>query len=309
MCVCVYARNVLTFCGLAQDALNRFLEASNPLVSLMLEEVARILRAYRELRDSRLSDVLDALSPQVSSALAAAFGSSSYALGPAQYELRSADLPGARRVLQAATCAMVGSDGRGGEGAAAAAAAVGANGDKGGTAADGGGGGGGCRAALLQEPFEELVRRLAGRIAAGVEVAARSKGEGGAAGAGGGAGRGGGGGGGGFTEWGALLLRKEVRTLQQGLAALMETDSLNTEFDELNELVSAGALRRGANTGLEMQLAPHCCTLLGSGPAYVFNSRGTSVLSVLHVPPKRSGIGGDRYTYIYTYVSFCWYTQ
>lgn len=212
-------------------------------MSLMLEEVARILRAYKELRDSRLHDVLDALSPPVSAALAAAFGSSSYALGPAQYELRSADLPGARRVLQAATRAMIGSDGRIGEGAGSAGAAAGAGAGAGGDEGGAGGltaDGGGCRAALLQEPFEELVRRLAGRVAAGVEAAARSKGgQGGAAGAG--AGAGGGGGGAGFTEWGALLLRKEVRTLQQGLAALMETDSLNTEFDELNELVSADA--------------------------------------------------------------------
>eukprot|EP00752_Nemacystus_decipiens_P003041 g2819.t1 len=219
-----------------QDALNRFLEASNPLVRLMLEEVARILRAYRELRDTRLNDVLDALSPPVSAALDNAFGSSSYALGPAQYELRSADLPGARRVLRAATHAMVGGDGRTGEGAAAAATAVaGAGGDEGVAAAAAAvADGGGCRAALLQEPFEELVRRLAGRVAAAVEKAARSKGEGSGA-VGGGAGAGGGGGG--FTEWGALLLRREVRTLQQGLAAMMETDSLNTEFDELNELV------------------------------------------------------------------------
>lgn len=222
-----------------QDALNRFLEASNPLVSLMLEEVARILRAYRELRDSRLNDVLDALSPPVSIALAAAFASSSYALGPAQYELRSADLPGARRVLQAATRAMIGDDGQIRQSAAAAAAA-GAGGNEGGAAAAAAADGGGCRAALLQEPFEELVRRLAGRVAAAVEKAARSKGRESGAAVGAGAG-GGGGGGGGFTEWGALLLRKEVRTLQQGLAVLMETDSLNAEFDELNELVSAAA--------------------------------------------------------------------
>ncbi|CBN77966.1 conserved unknown protein [Ectocarpus siliculosus] len=200
-----------------QDALNRFLEASNPLVGLMLDEVARILRSYKDLRDSRLNDVLEALSPPVSSALANAFGSSSYALGPAQYELRSGDLPGARRVLHAATRAMTGSDNSGESG-----------GGGGGAGADADGG---CRAALLQEPFEELVRRLASRVAAGVEMAARAKGHGG--GGGGGAG----GGGGGFTEWGALLLRKEVRTLQQGLAALMETDSLNMEFGDLNELV------------------------------------------------------------------------
>ncbi|CAM9503110.1 unnamed protein product [Scytosiphon promiscuus] len=204
-----------------QDALNRFLEASNPLVSLMLDEVARILRAYRELRDSRLNDVLEALSPPVSAALASSFGSSSYALGPAQYELRSGDLSGARRVLHAATYALTGSD-VGGEGGGVGAAAGTAPG--GATAgADGEGAAyGGCRAALLQEPFEELVRRSVGRVASAVEMAARSKGTGG---------------GGGFTEWGALLLRKEVRTLQQGLAALMETDSLNTQFDDLNELV------------------------------------------------------------------------
>ncbi len=216
-------------------------------MSLMLEEVARILRAYKELRDSRLNDVLDALSPPVSRALAAAFGSSSYALGPAQYELRSADLPGARRVLEAATRAMVGGNGVAGAGAG------GANGAEGGAAAAAAAAAadaGGCREALLQEPFEELVRRLARRVSTGVETAARSKGKrgddgGGAAGAGRGGGAaavgGGGDGGGGFTEWGALLLRKEVRTLQQGLAALMETDSLNAEFDELNELVSERA--------------------------------------------------------------------
>lgn len=45
--------------GVGQDALNRFLEADNPLVRLMLDEVARILRAYKELRDSRLNDVLE----------------------------------------------------------------------------------------------------------------------------------------------------------------------------------------------------------------------------------------------------------
>lgn len=44
---------------ITKDALDRFLEASNPLVSLMLDEVARILRAYKELRDSRLNDVLE----------------------------------------------------------------------------------------------------------------------------------------------------------------------------------------------------------------------------------------------------------
>ncbi|CAN0150194.1 unnamed protein product, partial [Ectocarpus sp. 12 AP-2014] len=202
-----------------QDALNRFLEASNPLVGLMLDEVARILRSYKDLRDSRLNDVLEALSPPVSSALANAFGSSSYALGPAQYELRSGDLPGARRVLHAATRAMTGSDSSGESGGGGAGAGADAY--------------GGCRAALLQEPFEELVRRLASRVAAGVEMAARAKGHGGGGDGGGGAG----GGGDGFTEWGALLLRKEVRTLQQGLAALMETDSLNMEFGDLNELV------------------------------------------------------------------------
>ncbi|CAM9883678.1 unnamed protein product, partial [Hapterophycus canaliculatus] len=144
-----------------QDALNRFLEASNPLVSLMLDEVARILRAYRELRDSRLSDVLEALSPPVSAALASSFGSSSYALGPAQYELRSGDLAGARRVLHAATSAMTGGDvggegsGGGASGGGLVGAAAGADGD--------GSAYGGCRAALLQEPFEELVRSLAGR--------------------------------------------------------------------------------------------------------------------------------------------------
>ena len=42
-----------------QDALDRFLESSNPLVRLMLDEVARILRAYRGLRDSRLNDLLE----------------------------------------------------------------------------------------------------------------------------------------------------------------------------------------------------------------------------------------------------------
>lgn len=183
----------------------------------MLDEVARILRSYKDLRDSRLNDVLEALSPPVSSALANAFGSSSYALGPAQYELRSGDLPGARRVLHAATRAMSGSDNNGERGGGGA----GADAD------------GGCRAALLQEPFEELVRRLASRVAAGVEMAARAKGH-----SGGGGGGDAGGGEGGFTEWGALLLRKEVRTLQQGLAALMETDSLNMEFGDLNELVS-----------------------------------------------------------------------
>lgn len=215
----------------------------------MLDEVARILRAYRELRDSRLNDVLEALFPPVSRALASAFGSSSYALGPAQYELRSADVPGARRVLRAATRAMVGSGGgEGGEGGAGAgegaAGTAGAGGDD---------DGGGCRAALLQEPFEELVRRLAGRVAARVEAAARSKGGGsggGIAAAGGGGSGGRGGGGGGFTEWGALLLRKEVRTLQQGLAALMETDSLNTQFDGLNELVSEGYRTCGGGMGV-----------------------------------------------------------
>lgn len=156
----------------------------------------------------------------MSSALASAFGTSSYALGPTEYELRSADLPGARRVLQAATQAMVGDEGGGGSGGGSDAS-------------------GGCRTALLQEPFEELVRRLACRVAAGVEMAARSKGRiGSSSGFGGDGGGGGEGGGAGFTEWGALLLRKEVRTLQQGLAALMETDSLNMEFDEVNELVS-----------------------------------------------------------------------
>lgn len=100
----------------------------------------------------------------------------------------------------------------------------------------------GCRTALLQDPFEELVRRLARRVAVGVEMAARSKGRSSGAGGGEGGEAGGrapvAGGGAGFTEWGALLLRKEVRTLQQGLAALMETDSLSTEFNEVNELVS-----------------------------------------------------------------------
>lgn len=100
----------------------------------------------------------------------------------------------------------------------------------------------GCRTALLQDPFEELVRRLARRVAVGVEMAARSKGRSSGDGGGEGGEAGGrapvAGGGTGFTEWGALLLRKEVRTLQQGLAALMETDSLSTEFDEVNELVS-----------------------------------------------------------------------
>ncbi|CAM9593874.1 unnamed protein product [Ectocarpus sp. 4 AP-2014] len=201
-----------------QDALNRFLEASNPLVSLMLDEVARILRSYKDLRDSRLNDVLEALSPPVSSALANAFGSSSYALGPAQYELRSGDLPGARRVLHAATCAMTGSDSSGESG----------GGGGGGAEADADGG---CRAALLQEPFEELGGRGAGGAPGG------GGGGAGGGGRGGGGGGGAGGGGGGFTEWGALLLRKEVRTLQQGLAALMETDSLNMEFGDLNELV------------------------------------------------------------------------
>ena len=42
-----------------QDALDRFLEASNPLVRLMLDEAARILGAYKELRDFRLNDVLE----------------------------------------------------------------------------------------------------------------------------------------------------------------------------------------------------------------------------------------------------------
>lgn len=92
----------------------------------------------------------------------------------------------------------------------------------------------GCQAALLQEPFEELVRRLAVRVAGGVATAARTKGLRNAGGGGGG----GRGHGGVFTEWGALLLRKEVRTLQQGLAAMMETDSLNKEFGEVNEMVS-----------------------------------------------------------------------
>lgn len=190
-----------------------------------------------------------ALSPAITSALANAFGSSSYAIGPTEYELRSADLPGARRLLLAATKAMIGDDeesaGSGKGGAVVAS-----------------GGGGGCQTALLQDPFEELVRRLACRIASGVEMAARSKGEEGDSGGGlpgaapasGGSGRGDGGGRGdvgsreavGFTEWGALLLRKEVRTLQQGLATLMETDSLNTEFGAVNELVSkARATGRG----------------------------------------------------------------
>lgn len=154
-----------------------------------------------------------ALFPPVSKALANAFGSASYTLGPPEYELRSADLPGARRVLQAATEAMVGST----DGESATASGV------------AGAAGVGCQAALLPEPFEELVRRLAVRIAAGVAAAARAKGT---------TSGGGGGRGGRFTEWGALLLRKEVRTLQQGLAALMETDSLNKEFGEVNELVS-----------------------------------------------------------------------
>ncbi|CAM9655320.1 unnamed protein product, partial [Sphacelaria rigidula] len=144
------------------DALNRFLEASNPLVRLMLDEVARILAAYQELRDSRLDDVLEALFPCVSKAIANTFGSASYTLGASEYELRSADLPGARRVLQAATEAMVGS----GDGESAAARGTVAGTDAVGL---------GCQAALLQEPFEELVRRLAVRVAGGVATAARTK--------------------------------------------------------------------------------------------------------------------------------------
>ena len=122
-------------------------------------------------------------------------------------------------------------------------------GDEEGAAGDlkgaGGAGGGCCRTALLQEPFEELVRFLARRVADAIEAAVRSKG---------GQRMGGGNGvntasvsrgsamtGTGFTEWGALLLRKEVRTLQQGLASLMETDSLNSEFADINELVRARA--------------------------------------------------------------------
>lgn len=174
---------------------------------------------------------LKALYPPVSTALVNAFGSSSYALGPTEYELRSADLSGARRVLSAATQAMVG-DEEGGVRVRGPETVV---------------TGGCCRTALLQDPFEELVRRLASRVAAAIEVAVRSKG----------VQRMGGGDadtasaltssgvgartGAGFTEWGALLLRKEVRTLQQGLAALMETDSLNSEFADINELVRASA--------------------------------------------------------------------
>lgn len=169
------------------------------------------------------------LFPPVSTALVNAFGSSSYALGPTEYELRSADLSGARRVLSAATQVMVG-DEEGGMGVRGLGKVM---------------TGGDCRTALLQDPFEELVRRLASRVATAIEVAVRSKGMqrmgGGDAdttsalasseiGARTGAG---------FTEWGALLLRKEVRTLQQGLAALMETDSLNSEFADINELVRA----------------------------------------------------------------------
>lgn len=156
-----------------------------------------------------------------------------------EYELRSGDLPGARRVLHAAVRAMVGEEGGGSN--------AGGKGTAGGVF---GGGGESCRAALLQEPFEELVRRMARSVSDGVEGAAKSKGNssgndgGGAIESGGGRNEGRqsdvtgrGGGADGFTEWGALLLRKEVRTLQQGLAALMETDSLNTEFGELNGLV------------------------------------------------------------------------
>lgn len=153
-------------------------------------------------------------------------------MGPTEYELRSAELPGARRVLQAATQAMVGGDG----------SDVAGNGAVGGGSVTATAGGtafaaGGCRAALLQDPFEELVRRLAVRIASGAATAARTKGKSGIDGDGRSEGAGVQGGGG-FTEWGALLLRKEVRTLQQGLAAMMETDSLNAEFGPVNELVS-----------------------------------------------------------------------
>lgn len=176
-----------------------------------------------------------ALFPPVSTALVNAFGSSSYALGPTEYELRSVDLSGARRVLSAATQAMVG-DEEGGIGVRGPGTVV---------------TGGGCRTALLQDPFEELVRLLASRVATAIIVAVRSKGMhrmgGGdadttsamassAVGARTGAG---------FTEWGALLLRKEVRTLQQGLAVLMETDSLNSEFADINEMVRASAFIAG----------------------------------------------------------------
>lgn len=144
-----------------------------------------------------------------------AFGTASYALGSSEYELRSGELAGARRVLQAAIDAMVGGE----EGAEHCTGVA-----------------GGCRTALLPEPFEELVRRLASSVASGVIAAVRVKGPrsfGGGVKAEAGAGAG-------FTEWGALLLRKEVRTLQQGLAALMESDLLNTEFGEVNELVREG---------------------------------------------------------------------
>ena len=68
-----------------------------------------------------------------------------------------------------------------------------------------------------------------------------------------------------------------MRTLQQGLAALMETDSLNAQFDELNELVSNRAVRAGnitdsrkAERGLLVkQTAPTKSIAIPVGPRHI----------------------------------------
>ncbi|CAN0018701.1 unnamed protein product, partial [Discosporangium mesarthrocarpum] len=126
-----------------QDALERYLEASNPLVELMLEEVTRVLRVYRELRDSHVLERLEAVFPPVSTALSKGMRATSYALEPEEYECLEADLPSVSAALSALR---------------------------------GGALGGACRSGLLQGPFEVLVRKLAEKVSSGVVGGALEKG-------------------------------------------------------------------------------------------------------------------------------------
>ncbi|KAG5185348.1 hypothetical protein JKP88DRAFT_262701 [Tribonema minus] len=101
------------------------------------------------------------------------------------------------------------------------------------TAADEGPLGAACRAGLDSGVFALLAQAAAARLCADVEAAVL-----------------GGGGGGGVTEWGALLLQREVRVLQQRLGALVEGGTLTAQFSRLQQVVQLLTLERPADAPL-----------------------------------------------------------